>query len=256
VTATIVVRTQAELDALPDTFAEYTVIEIRSPSDQWITVAKARESSHVVARESSHVVARESSHVEAWESSHVEAWGSVAVHVHSDAAAATLYAFAVAWAIAKKAKIVRKSKTCRIVKPVRGKGTAGWLTDEAIAPKAGHVVLYKRVSSDWKTQEGTANETSWTPSSTLTHPSWSPKDSECGEGKYHACSRTYFCDEFRDKRGDRYVAIRVATKDLYACPGGDYPHKVAFRRGTVLFDVDRYGKEIAGAPVAKTAGKK
>ena len=73
---TIIVRTQAELDKLPNSFDEYTIIEIRSEPNTRLIVNKARESSHVVARESSHVVARGSSHVVARESSHVEAWGS------------------------------------------------------------------------------------------------------------------------------------------------------------------------------------
>jgi len=59
------ITTQEEFDALPDVFDEYTQINIRSKANVWITVNKARESSHVVARESSHVVARGSSHVDA-----------------------------------------------------------------------------------------------------------------------------------------------------------------------------------------------
>lgn len=78
----------------------------------------------------------------------------------------------------------------------------------------------------------------------LTHPKWSPKDQECGAGKFHACATPYFCDQFRSERGDRYIAIEIAVKDLYAWDGGDYPHKVAFRAGTVLFECDRYGKQL------------
>ena len=64
---TIVIKTQAELDALPDSFEEFTVIEIRSSPDILISVKKAWESSRVVAWGSSSVVARESSRVEAGE---------------------------------------------------------------------------------------------------------------------------------------------------------------------------------------------
>ncbi len=59
------ITTQEEFDALPDVFDEYTQINIRSKANVWITVNKARESSHVEARGSSHVVALGSSHVEA-----------------------------------------------------------------------------------------------------------------------------------------------------------------------------------------------
>jgi hypothetical protein len=88
----ITITTQAELDALPDSFAEHTYIYLKTKDETWLSLTKtyhnatvvARESSHVeawgsshvVARGSSHVVARGSSHVAAWESSHVEAWES------------------------------------------------------------------------------------------------------------------------------------------------------------------------------------
>jgi len=92
---TIIVKTQAELDVLPKSFNEFTVIEIRSPANVMIGIPYHRESSRVVARESSRVeawgsssveargsssvVARGSSSVVAWESSSVVAWDSSSV---------------------------------------------------------------------------------------------------------------------------------------------------------------------------------
>jgi hypothetical protein len=73
---TIVIKTQAELDALPEKFDEYTIIEIRSAPETWIQVRKAWGSSSVVARDSSSVEAWDSSRVEAWDSSSVVARGS------------------------------------------------------------------------------------------------------------------------------------------------------------------------------------
>jgi hypothetical protein len=72
----IIVKTQAELDALPDSFKEFTIIEIRSEPGVWIQVTKARDSSRVEARDSSRVEARGSSSVVAWDSSRVVARGS------------------------------------------------------------------------------------------------------------------------------------------------------------------------------------
>ncbi len=257
---TIIVKTQAELDALPASFPEYTVIEIRGGTQyDRIAVTKtwesshveawgsshvvARGSSHVEARGSSHVEARGSSHVEAWGSSHVEARGSVAVHIQSPLSVVEIFGFAAAWLIAK-AKITKHGKNCRVIEPKTKAGAHGWLENEAIKPGGGKVVIFKRVSAAWKTQEGTANETDWTPGKSLAHPAWEPKSGECGPGKFHACSRTYFCDEFRNTLGDRYVAIEVAVKDLHVWPNGDYPHKVAFRAGVVLHECDRYGKKV------------
>jgi hypothetical protein len=60
---TIIVKTQSDLDSLPQKFDEYTVIEIRSDPGTWLKVTKARGSSRVVARGSSRVVAWDSSRV-------------------------------------------------------------------------------------------------------------------------------------------------------------------------------------------------
>jgi len=81
---TIIIKTQAELDALPDSFSEFTVIEIRSDPATIISINKARDSSsveaygssRVVAYGSSRVVAYGSSRVDAWDSSRVVAWDS------------------------------------------------------------------------------------------------------------------------------------------------------------------------------------
>src|SRR5438477_798317 len=210
---------------------------------------EARESSHVVARGSSHVEAWGSSHVEAWGSSHVEAWGSshvvargsVAVHVHSDYATVLLFAFACAFNLVK-AKFQEKSNTHTIIVPVDVKGTGGWLESQAIKPAAS-VILFKRVSADFKTQEGQPWETLWGVGAKLKHPNPDLKSQECGAGKYHACSRPYFCDEFRSRNGDKYIAIKIKKSDMYAWPNPDYPHKIGFLAGEVLYEVNRFGEK-------------
>ena len=204
---------------------------------------EARENSSVVAWENSSVVARGNSSVVAWGNSSVEAWGNVGVHLRDDSASVVLYMFAVCWALSK-GKIIKKSKTATIIKPKPSKGTQGWLEAQAVKKAKETVILFKRVSFEWKTQEGTAWETIWEPGKTLEHPAWSPEKKECGEGKFHACSRPYFCDEFRSKINDKYIAVQIDVKDLYAWDGGIYPHKIAFRKGKVLYQCDKYGKAI------------
>jgi len=204
----------------------------------------ARGNSSVVAWDNSSVEAWDNSSVVAWDNSSVEAWGNVGVHLHSDNASVLLYMFAVCWALAKGKVLKKKCKTATIIKPKNTKGTQGWLDSQAIKKNKDHVILFKRVSSELKTQEGTDHEAVWEIGKTLSHPAWSPKDSECGAGKFHACSRPYFCDQFRSTPGDKYLAIQVSTKDLYAWDGNvKYPHKIAFREGTVLYECDRLGKK-------------
>ncbi len=318
----IIVNTQAQYDALPQSFTDYTVVTIKETNGLYVQIVKvptnahveawgsshveawgsshvvawgsshvvargsshveawesshveAWESSHVVAWGSSHVVARESSHVEAWESSHVEArgsshveargsshveawgsshveaWGNVSVHLHSDLATVILFMFAVCIALAK-GKIQKKSKAAVVVTPEFAEGVNGWLEGQGV--EGGKtVILFKRVSVDFKTQENTSRETLWHVGSRLEHPQWAPESGECGAGKFHACSRPYFCDEFRnEKRDDRYIAIQIRKADLYAWPHADYPHKIAFRAGKVLYECDRLGNELKRAEAIK-----
>jgi hypothetical protein len=110
------------------------------------------------------------------------------------------------------------------------------------------VIIYKRVSNQFKTQENTPQETRWTPGTTVEHDAWNPSHSECGAGKFHACAVPFWCDVFRSKRDDRYVKIAVNKEDLFdwRSTGGtpNYPSKIAFRKGTVLCEVDRFGEEV------------
>ncbi len=251
---TIIIKTQAELDALPASFAEYTVIEIRGGTQYDRIVIKTNwGNAHAVLRENAHAELWGNAHAELWGNAHAELrenahavlWGNASVHAQSTNCTIELFGFAVAWLLAKAKSVKRSSKTARIITPKRSAGLKGWLSDEAVKATRGSVILFKRVSKDFKTQEGTERETDWTPGVTLDHPAWAPKDGECGGGKYHACSRTYFCDEFRSAIGDRYIALQVATKDLHAWTDSpDYPHKIAVRRAVVMHECDRMGRKI------------
>jgi hypothetical protein len=107
------------------------------------------------------------------------------------------------------------------------------------------VILYKRVSEDFLTQEGTDHETHWAIGSTLTHPDWRPESDECVAGKFHACARPTWCNSFRSNKGDRYIAVEVAVEDLYEWTDNpQYPQKIGFRKGTVLYECDKMGVKI------------
>ncbi len=291
--STRVVTTQAEWDALPESFPEYTEIKIRSTQGVWISIhtspknatvtaygsatVRAYDSATVTASGSATVTASGSATVTAYGSATVTAYGSATVtasgsatvtasgsatvtaydsatvtasdsagvHCHADGVTTILLGFAVAWAVAKKAKITAKSATATIIRPITSEGASAWLEGHGIELGPEGVILFKKVSAKWQTQEGTANETLWTPGATVTHPAWEPERQECGPGKFHACPEAFFCDEFRNATGDRYVAIRVAVADLFAWPGRrEYPHKIAFRSGAVLHEVDVHGRKI------------
>jgi hypothetical protein len=136
-------------------------------------------------------------------------------------------------------KIDKKSEHCHI----QITRDLGWFERNAVE-QTPTVTLYKRVSKYFKTQENTTNETTWTIGTTLTVPEWSPV-SECGPGKFHACSRPYFCDQFRSNAGDRYIAVEIKLEDLHEWKDTpEYPYKIAFKSGTVLHECDKFGKEL------------
>ena len=116
---------------------------------------------------------------------------------------------------------------------------------EGIKVKDNKIILYKKVSKDFKTQEGIANETIWNIGSIVECKDWSPKEEECGEGKFHAVSRPFFADELRDNQGDKYIAIEVKLKDLYEWKDNpQYPHKIGVRKAVVLYECGREGNKI------------
>ena len=140
-------------------------------------------------------------------------------------------------------KKLKKSKTATIINPSYVNDIDKFIELHGMERKDEEFILYKRVSADFKTQEGTRNETVWLTGKTLEHTSWNP-ECECGEGKYYACPRPFFCDEFRNKKDDKYVAISVTRQDLHAHKSPIYPHKIAFRKGKVLYEVNKKGEKI------------
>ncbi len=209
----------------------------------------ARGNNSVVARGNSSVEAWGNSSVEAWENSSVvargnssvEAWGNVCVRIFAEIKALSLFGFSVLFQPFDLKFKFKKEKTCHVQKFAPQK----YLDREGIPQDNGAVILFKRVSSDFKTQEGTKNETLWAIGSMVSHPAWKPTSGECGEGKFHACSRPYFCDEFRGgSHDDKYIAIKIKVADLHEWEKPLYPHKIAFREGLVLSEVDKHGREI------------
>jgi hypothetical protein len=178
--------------------------------------------------------------VEAWGNSSVVAWENSIIRIKRAIKKLTMFGFSVLFQPFDLKFQFKKEKTCFVQKYYPQK----YLDREGIKEKSGHVILFKKVSKYYLTEEKTRNETKWELGSTVTHPAWNPTVGECGEGKFHACSRPYFCDEFRNEKGDKYIAIRIAVEDLYEWENSSYPHKIAFRGGTVLHEVDKFGRKI------------
>ena len=107
-----------------------------------------------------------------------------------------------------------------------------------IETKGNKVYLYKRVSKDFKTQEGKKNETLWKIGSTVKHPNWNPGKKECGEGQFHACAFPHCCSAFRNKPDDKFIKIEVDKKDLHEwTKNPNYPQKIGFKKGKVIKEI-------------------
>jgi hypothetical protein len=179
----------------------------------------------------------------AWENSQVTARGNVSVHSYSSHQI-ILFGCSVCWLLNKSANAIKKSISSKIFKFITN-SVSRWLNNQGIKTyKNKKVILFKRVSKDFKTQENTINETIWNLQKEIEVPNWNPQIKECGEGKFHACSYPYFCDEFRNNKDDKYIAIEISVKDLYAWPEPSYPYKIAFKKGIVLYECDKFGNEI------------
>ena len=98
---TIIIKTQAELDALPDSFAEQTIIEIRSEPSAEIKIIKQYNSARVSANDSARVYALDFATV--------QMLSIFAVIVLYDYSVVSVRGFK------SKTKIVRKHKTTTVI---------------------------------------------------------------------------------------------------------------------------------------------
>jgi len=79
---TVTVKTQAEMNALPPSFSEWTEIHIKSDTTFWLEVTKTYQNAQVRAYGSSQVTAYGSSQVRAYDSSQVTAYDSSQVRAY------------------------------------------------------------------------------------------------------------------------------------------------------------------------------
>ena len=104
----IKIKSQAEMDALPDSFTEYTVIQIENTIER-VYVKKSYVNSSVEARGNSSVVARGNSSVEAYDFAMISVlWSTVIIKKLMDYSVASFRGF--------KPKIEKKAKTATVVK--------------------------------------------------------------------------------------------------------------------------------------------
>lgn len=197
--------------------------------------------SNVKSFNNSKVKAYDNVSIKAFDNSEVEAYGNSVVRVEYDIKKLSLHGYSVLFMPYNSNFKFTKGRKCKVVKYKQEK----FIERNGVKKVKGSIILYKRVSKDFLTQERTLNETLWKIGSIVTHPNWNPTFRECGEGKFHACSKPFECDEFRYDDDDKYIAIKVKIADLYEWNNNPaYPKKIAFRKGKVLYEVDNLGNSI------------
>jgi len=213
-----------------------SIAELRGNSS-----AELLDNSRAELWDNSRAMLRGNSIAELWGSSSVELWNNSVAYEYSKNTSVKLNHSSVCFTEDKR----NRSGNFIIMHRREVNTNDDWLREYGIEENRGKVILYKRVSADFKTQEGTENETSWEIGSVVEHPDWNPSEDECGKGKFHAVPRPYFADQFRSKRGDRYIAIEIDKEDLYAWTDNpSYPYKIGFRKGKVLYECNFLGEKI------------
>lgn len=139
----------------------------------------------------------------------------------------------------------RKAQLRKPITPTELRRNRKWLKEHYRPIVDGKTILFKAVSPELRTQEGTRNVTTYHIGKMITVPKWNPRDQECGAGKFHACDTPMHANGYRQHNfGNRFIAISIAVKDLYAWPEATrrHPTKIAFRKGKVLFECDHTGR--------------
>jgi hypothetical protein len=225
------IKSQAEWDALDKTKEQEVVIKFGE-----IMVNKTGKII-LHAWDNATVHAGDNATVHAWDNATVHAWDNATVRAGGNCIVIRT----------GKQKITKKGNAQIVNQSQKqtDRKLADWL-ELFNPPKQGKkIILFKRVSDVFKTQEKTPNETFWEIGKTLEHPTWEPKTQECGPGKYHGCATAFDCDLFRSLAHDKYIAVAVDKKDIYVWPkNAGYPMKVGFRKCMVLHECNRRGEKI------------
>jgi len=243
----VIIKEKLKLNYILDVYGRL-IIETTLECNYWNNkYIKAYGNSSIIAYGNSSVTACGNSSITACDSSSVTAYGNSSVIAYGNSLVRvmaniklSLFGFSVAFVYPKVNIKIKKSKTAYIQRIK----SLSWFENNDIEKKP-KIILFKKVSKDFKTQEGTFNETLWEIGSIIEHKSYKPEDSECGDNKFHAVSRPFFADEFRSQKDDKYIAIEIKVKDLYEWKNNpQYPHKIGFRKCKVLYECDMNGEKI------------
>ena len=142
----IIIKTQAELDALPKVFEEFTVIKIEGGYFERLNLVFQNSEIRLSGNATVQSVYDNATVQSVSGNATVQSVsGNATVKSEADSVV-FLFGFAVAF-LFKKARAIKKSKTATIIKPKY----TNWFDANGIEKKP-KIILFKRVSKDFKTQ--------------------------------------------------------------------------------------------------------
>lgn len=109
-----------------------------------------------------------------------------------------------------------------------------------IAVNNGKVILYKAVDKKKRMALYDKEDTiQWIIGETIEHPDWNPYENEIGKGKFVASINPNSFHTITKLKNISFLAIEIDVLDLYEYPFGKYPQFIGFRKGKVLYEVDK-----------------
>lgn len=104
----------------------------------------------------------------------------------------------------------------------------------------GKVILYKAVDSKKRVATYDKEEhIQWLIGETVEHPEWNPYENEIGKGKFVASINPNSFHTITRVKNLTFLAIEINVLDLYEYPFGKYPQFIGFRKGKVLYEIDK-----------------
>ena len=227
----IIVKSQKELDVLPQKFSEYTIIRIESSERITISVAWGNSS------------------VEAWGNSSVVAWGNSSVVAYELAIvivyaclALKIYQMATAFLRGIKKSNIKtffKEKTAKIiVQPVKFQHSIKTYLQINKSDKKGNIILYKSVNPK-NNKDFQTGMIEYKIGETIICPDWiNDNNIQCGNG-LHLCKTPL--DAFSYNNG-KLLKCEANIKDIniYA----DDVSKIRCKKVKVICEVDKKGNKI------------
>lgn len=104
----------------------------------------------------------------------------------------------------------------------------------------GKVILYKAVDKKKRTAPYDKEDNiQWIIGETIEHKEWDPYENEIGKGKFVASINPNSFHAITKIKNISFLAIEIDVLDLYEYPFGKYPQFIGFRKGKVLYEVDK-----------------